>query len=163
MVLAYSLCSVSRLVPSMIPDIPIMPFIGVRISWLMFARNSLLARVAASAVSLASYSSSSACLRAVMSRMKALKMNMSSDRIGEIANSTGNSCSSRWPAVVSTSLFNITPGACKSWGRRWHGIFYPVNFLVSPKTPERSYLKMPCMIDNIQCHDEKLQHLVKCH
>jgi len=27
--------------------IPMMPFIGVRISWLMFARNSLLARFAA--------------------------------------------------------------------------------------------------------------------
>ena len=32
---------------------PITPFIGVRISWLMFARNSDFARVAASASSLA--------------------------------------------------------------------------------------------------------------
>ena len=32
---------------------PMMPFIGVRISWLMFARNSLLARVLASAASIA--------------------------------------------------------------------------------------------------------------
>ena len=39
---------------------PRMPFIGVRISWLMFARNSLLARVAASAVSLAFRSAASA-------------------------------------------------------------------------------------------------------
>ena len=30
---------------------PMMPFIGVRISWLMLARNSLLARLAASAAS----------------------------------------------------------------------------------------------------------------
>ena len=37
---------------------PMMPFIGVRISWLMLARNSLLARLAASAASLASRSSS---------------------------------------------------------------------------------------------------------
>ena len=32
---------------------PMMPFIGVRISWLMLARNSLLARLAASAASFA--------------------------------------------------------------------------------------------------------------
>ena len=32
---------------------PITPFIGVRISWLILARNSLLARLAASAASLA--------------------------------------------------------------------------------------------------------------
>ena len=37
---------------------PRMPFIGVRISWLMLARNSLLARLAASATSLAFSSSS---------------------------------------------------------------------------------------------------------
>ena len=46
---------------------PMMPFIGVRISWLMLARNSLLARVAASAASLARTSSRSACFRSVMS------------------------------------------------------------------------------------------------
>ena len=40
---------------------------GVRISWLMLARNSLLARLAASAASLASCSSCSARLRSVMS------------------------------------------------------------------------------------------------
>ena len=44
-----------------------MPFMGVRISWLMLARNSLLARLAASAVALALRNSSSACLRSVMS------------------------------------------------------------------------------------------------
>ena len=32
---------------------PMTPFIGVRISWLMLARNSLLARLAASAASFA--------------------------------------------------------------------------------------------------------------
>ena len=41
---------------------PMTPFMGVRISWLMLARNSLLARLAASAASLASRSSSSALL-----------------------------------------------------------------------------------------------------
>ncbi len=49
----YSRCrgvsSVSRASSVM----PMMPFIGVRISWLMLARNSLLARLAASAASLA--------------------------------------------------------------------------------------------------------------
>ena len=39
---------------------PMMPFMGVRISWLMLARNSLLARLAASAASLARRSASSA-------------------------------------------------------------------------------------------------------
>src|SRR6202795_2551672 len=39
---------------------PRMPFIGVRSSWLMLARNSLLARLAASAVA-------SACLRSAIS------------------------------------------------------------------------------------------------
>jgi CheY-like chemotaxis protein len=38
------------------PVIPMMPLIGVRISWLMLARNSLLARFAASAVRFASRS-----------------------------------------------------------------------------------------------------------
>ncbi len=36
---------------------PMMPFMGVRISWLMLARNSLLARLAPSAASLADSSS----------------------------------------------------------------------------------------------------------
>ena len=40
---------------------------GVRISWLIMARNSLLARVADSAVSFASRNSSSTFLRPVMS------------------------------------------------------------------------------------------------
>ena len=47
---------------------PMMPFIGVRISWLMFARNSLLAWLATSAAFLASKNSLSISLRVVMSR-----------------------------------------------------------------------------------------------
>ena len=42
-------CSRSSSVSSSSSVMPMMPFIGVRISWLMFARNSLLARLAASA------------------------------------------------------------------------------------------------------------------
>ena len=65
--LRYSRCrgvsSVSRASSVM----PMMPFIGVRISWLMLARNSLLARLAASAASLAIRSSSCASLISVMS------------------------------------------------------------------------------------------------
>ena len=47
--------------------IPITPFIGVRISWLMIARNWLLARLAASAASLAACNSAVWRLRSVMS------------------------------------------------------------------------------------------------
>src|SRR5271165_6108003 len=47
---------------------PMTPFMGVRISWLILARNSLLARLAASAASLAIFSSCSARLRSVTSR-----------------------------------------------------------------------------------------------
>ena len=46
---------------------PMTPFIGVRISWLMLARNSLLARLAASAASLAARNCASALFRSVMS------------------------------------------------------------------------------------------------
>ena len=42
---------------------------GVRISWLTLARNSSLARLAASAASFACRSSSSSRLRSVMSRI----------------------------------------------------------------------------------------------
>ena len=45
-----------------------MPFIGVRISWLMLATKSLFARLAASAASFACCSASSPCLRSVTSR-----------------------------------------------------------------------------------------------
>ena len=47
----YSRCSALSSVPSASSDRPMMAFIGVRISWLMLARNSLLARLAASAAS----------------------------------------------------------------------------------------------------------------
>ena len=46
---------------------PRMAFMGVRISWLTLARNSSLARLAASAASLAWRSSSSSRLRSEMS------------------------------------------------------------------------------------------------
>ncbi len=55
---AYSRCSSVSVVSSMMSVMPITPFIGVRISWLMFARNSDFARVEASASSRARASSS---------------------------------------------------------------------------------------------------------
>ncbi len=81
---AYSRCSAVRSVSRRSPVMPITPFIGVRISWLMFARNSLFARLAPSAAraispALAVASSScwlarriaaSASLRSVMSRRR---------------------------------------------------------------------------------------------
>ena len=48
---------------------PRMAFMGVRISWLTLARNSSLARLAASAASFACRSSSSSRLRSEMSWM----------------------------------------------------------------------------------------------
>ena len=63
----YSRCSGDSSVSSASSVMPMTPFIGVRISWLMLARNSLLARLAASAASRACRSASSACLRSVMS------------------------------------------------------------------------------------------------
>ena len=59
----YSSCSCASTVSSIKSAIPMMPCMGVRISWLMRARNSLFARLAVSAASLASRSASSARLR----------------------------------------------------------------------------------------------------
>ena len=63
----YSRCSSLRSVSSAMSVIPITAFIGVRISWLMLARNSDFNRAASRARSRASASTSSARLRALMS------------------------------------------------------------------------------------------------
>ena len=63
----YSRCSSESAVPKAISVMPMMPFIGVRISWLMLARKSLLLRLADSAASLASVSCVSSILWAVTS------------------------------------------------------------------------------------------------
>ena len=47
----HSRCSMVRLLSSTSSVMPRTPFIGVRISWLMLARNSLLARLASIALS----------------------------------------------------------------------------------------------------------------
>ena len=63
----YSSCSGVSAVRRASESIPMTPFSGVRISWLMLARNSDLARVACSAASLASSSSASTRFRSPMS------------------------------------------------------------------------------------------------
>ena len=67
----------SNTVPPTSPlsPLPNPPFMGVRISWLMFARKRLLARLAASAASLATRSSS-ACWRYLVRSCHALKLNL---------------------------------------------------------------------------------------
>ena len=54
---AYSRCSASSSVSASRPLIPMIAFIGVRISWLIVARKALLDSFAASAVLRASWSS----------------------------------------------------------------------------------------------------------
>ena len=52
---------------------PRIAFIGVRISWLTLAKKASLARLPASASSLARSKSSSSCLRSVMSTLVPIK------------------------------------------------------------------------------------------
>src|SRR6266404_205617 len=59
----YSRCSGISCVSSARSVMPITPFKGVRISWLILARNSPFARLAASAASFALTNSVSACFR----------------------------------------------------------------------------------------------------
>ena len=66
-IVKYCLCSSEPEVSMASSVMPRMAFIGVRISWLTLARNSLLARLAASAASLARRSASSACFWSSMS------------------------------------------------------------------------------------------------
>ena len=54
----YSRCSASNVVSNNRSVMPITPFMGVRISWLILAKKSDLARLAASADSLALRNSS---------------------------------------------------------------------------------------------------------
>ncbi len=59
----YSRCSLFSSVSESRSAIPMIAFMGVRISWLMFARKLLLAAFASSASFLAFFRESSACLR----------------------------------------------------------------------------------------------------
>ena len=73
MMSTYSRWLGSRVVSERICDMPMTPFMGVRISWLELARKLLLARLAASAASLASSVACSASLRSVMSWVEPAK------------------------------------------------------------------------------------------
>ncbi len=65
----YSDCSGDSCVSSTSSVMPIMAFIGVRISWLMLARKSLLDRLAASAAARAFRSSASTLRRWTISSL----------------------------------------------------------------------------------------------
>ncbi len=67
---ANSRCSWVRSVISSRSVMPMTPFIGVRISWLMLARNSLLSRLLDSACTMAACSAMWARWRSVMSLLK---------------------------------------------------------------------------------------------
>ncbi|MCY1376470.1 hypothetical protein D9M69_639610 [compost metagenome] len=69
--LTISACSGDSAVRDRASTMPITPFNGVRISWLMLARKSDLARLAASAAILASIRAWSAAILAVTSRATA--------------------------------------------------------------------------------------------
>ena len=88
---ASSLVSSSRLLK------PITPFIGVRISWLIAARNSLLARLAASASSRASVS----CWPCASMRAKA-----SSSVCARSPSSSSGATRCRAAAIAGTPLFD---------------------------------------------------------
>ena len=106
---------------------PSTPFIGVRISWLMVARNCDFARLAASACSRARTSSDSARFRSVMSRRMLVKKTSSPLRTSLTAISMANSVpslriavSSRPPPVVSVpSVLKMAvtrPAAAERYG-----------------------------------------------
>ena len=70
---------------------PTTPFIGVRISWLMFARNWDLSRALALASSIASRSACSVRLRSVISRTMPMAANTVCSMTMDSESSTGNS------------------------------------------------------------------------
>ena len=76
---AYSCWSVRRPLSSNTPVIPTTAFMGVRISWLMRARNSLLARLASSARARAA-SASAVRSRTVPSRSESTDCSSASSR-----------------------------------------------------------------------------------
>ena len=77
----YSRWTSSRSVSRARSVIPITPFMGVLISWLMLARNSLLALLAAWAWRVARRSASSISVRSVISTMLATKPVTSPDAL----------------------------------------------------------------------------------
>ncbi len=105
----YSCCSFVRGLSNSRSAMPMMAFIGVRISWLMLARNSDLARFAASAISLAFCRSASACLRSVMSRATARKP---STRPSSMMTCTFWPIHISLPSLVRTGISKYVLGVC---------------------------------------------------
>ncbi|MDP9477177.1 MAG: hypothetical protein M3R38_16120 [Actinomycetota bacterium] len=87
---------------------PMTPFMGVRISCDMFARKSLLVRLAASAASRASSIAASAFLRPVTSRMMPVKRMSSASRLSPRESSSGNSSPFLRSPANSTGPFPTT-------------------------------------------------------
>jgi hypothetical protein len=87
----YFRCCGPSSVESSRSEAPTMAFIGVRISWLMFARKSLLARLALSAVSLAARRASSASFWRVTSRTVAWRIGRPSSSSRVSSTVAGNS------------------------------------------------------------------------
>jgi hypothetical protein len=85
----YSMSLGSRPSASSNSSVPSIPLSGVRISWLITAIRSALARSPATASSRALISSCSAAMRREMSRAKDTKSSPCSDSVDEIDSSTG--------------------------------------------------------------------------
>ncbi len=113
-ILAYSRCSGERSVSSSRPVMPITPFMGVRISWLMLARNSLLAALAASACAARELA------RAVVAaRWRLVSRRVSSARLRSVMSSVDpNKANGRpWASHIGTLDVSIqmrVPSACCS-------------------------------------------------
>jgi hypothetical protein len=75
------------------PAMPITPFSGVRISWLMLARNSLLVRLAVSAISRFSISSRVVASRLRLARLAAIAELPTNPSSRSMAPSSMTSCS----------------------------------------------------------------------
>ncbi|MOA05016.1 hypothetical protein D3C78_1245960 [compost metagenome] len=93
-----------------------MAFIGVRISWLMVARKSLLARVASSAISLARCTSASAALRSVMSKYQLARITRS--RCSSVTAETSTSKRSpslRWKVASKLITAPCSAASTKRW------------------------------------------------
>ena len=110
---------------------PMTAFIGVRISWLMFARNSVFARLAASAASRAAVSSPSTRFRSPMSlEIDTKPATAPSRRRSDVLRETQKTSPCRVtlrmsprnpPARVAAVIFSARPGGFTSPRKSCHG------------------------------------------
>ena len=115
MVDAYSCCSSSRSVSSSSPPIPMIAFIGVRISWLMVARNTLLASFAASASAFASCADANR--RALSRAIEASCANRPSSATSSSSNERSAEASRAIPSTPITRCPDRsgTPASARIW------------------------------------------------